>query len=230
MPIFRLNHAVLYVRDLERSVAFYGDVPASRPSCACRGGIVQAPGSTDDHDLGLFQIGAAAGPRRPGGAPWASTTWPGGRHPGRAGAPGGPAGRGPRPGRRLHYGTTKTLYAKDPDGLEFEVAWVVPADLLDTDALAAPSASAPSTWPGRRTATAPTPRAASASRSPPVPATPYRRPATVDGPSVWGYLAPEARCRGLSVGAGVADDAVSQGLDADVVAGVGCRDPLAAAM
>ena len=26
MPIFRLNHAVLYVRDLERSVAFYRDV------------------------------------------------------------------------------------------------------------------------------------------------------------------------------------------------------------
>ena len=35
------------------------------------------------------------------------------------------------------HGTTKSLYAKDPDGLEFEVAWVVPADLLDADALAA---------------------------------------------------------------------------------------------
>ena len=30
MPIFRLNHAVLYVRDLERSVAFYGDVLGCR--------------------------------------------------------------------------------------------------------------------------------------------------------------------------------------------------------
>ena len=29
------------------------------------------------------------------------------------------------------HGTTKSLYAHDPDGLELEVCWVVPADLLD---------------------------------------------------------------------------------------------------
>ena len=34
------------------------------------------------------------------------------------------------------HGTTKSLYAKDPNGLEFEVAWIVPADLLDAAALA----------------------------------------------------------------------------------------------
>jgi catechol-2,3-dioxygenase len=28
------------------------------------------------------------------------------------------------------HGSTKALYAKDPDGLEFEVSWLVPADLL----------------------------------------------------------------------------------------------------
>ena len=28
------------------------------------------------------------------------------------------------------HGTTKALYARDPDGLEFEVSWLVPADLL----------------------------------------------------------------------------------------------------
>ena len=33
------------------------------------------------------------------------------------------------------HSTTKSLYAKDPDGLEFEVAWIVPADLLDDDTL-----------------------------------------------------------------------------------------------
>ena len=32
------------------------------------------------------------------------------------------------------HGTTKSLYAKDPDGLDFEVAWIVPADLLDDEA------------------------------------------------------------------------------------------------
>ncbi len=35
------------------------------------------------------------------------------------------------------HGTTKSLYAKDPDGLEFEVVWIVPASLLDDDAIAA---------------------------------------------------------------------------------------------
>jgi hypothetical protein len=35
------------------------------------------------------------------------------------------------------HGTTKSLYARDPDGIEFEVAWIVPADRLDDEALAA---------------------------------------------------------------------------------------------
>jgi catechol 2,3-dioxygenase-like lactoylglutathione lyase family enzyme len=72
MPIFRLNHAVLYVRDLERSVAFYRDALGFEPVMRMPGAaFVQAPGSTNDHDLGLFQIGSGAGPaeagRRPGG-------------------------------------------------------------------------------------------------------------------------------------------------------------------
>jgi catechol-2,3-dioxygenase len=29
------------------------------------------------------------------------------------------------------HGTTKSLYAKDPDGLEFEVVWLIPADRLE---------------------------------------------------------------------------------------------------
>jgi len=35
------------------------------------------------------------------------------------------------------HGTTKSLYAHDPDGLEFEVVWLVPAHLLDEAAVAA---------------------------------------------------------------------------------------------
>ncbi len=31
------------------------------------------------------------------------------------------------------HGTTKSLYAKDPDGLEFEVVWIIPAHLLTPD-------------------------------------------------------------------------------------------------
>ena len=31
------------------------------------------------------------------------------------------------------HGTTKALYAHDPDGLEFEVSWLVPADLITAE-------------------------------------------------------------------------------------------------
>jgi catechol-2,3-dioxygenase len=31
------------------------------------------------------------------------------------------------------HSTTKALYAKDPDGIEFEVSWLVPADLIDDE-------------------------------------------------------------------------------------------------
>ncbi len=136
MAITRLNHAVLYVRDVARSVAFYRDVLGFRVVNELRGAaFVQAPDSTNDHDLGLFQIGEQAGASEAGRATvglyhlaWEvdtlaeldrlSTIL---------------AENGALVGASDH-GTTKSLYAKDPDGLEFEVAWVVPAALLDDSA------------------------------------------------------------------------------------------------
>jgi catechol-2,3-dioxygenase len=35
------------------------------------------------------------------------------------------------------HSTTKALYGKDPDGIEFEVSWLVPADRIDDEMLAA---------------------------------------------------------------------------------------------
>src|SRR4051794_17960645 len=63
MPVQRLNHAVLYVRDIERSLAFYRDVLGFRVKVEIPGRAVflQAEGSTNDHDLGLFAIGTGAG-------------------------------------------------------------------------------------------------------------------------------------------------------------------------
>jgi catechol-2,3-dioxygenase len=140
MPIFRLNHAVLYVRELERSVAFYRDVLGFETVMTMGGAaaFVQAPGSTNDHDLGLFQIGAAAGPSEAGRRTvglyhlaWEVDTLAElERLAGRLAEAGALVGAS-------DHGTTKSLYAKDPDGLEFEVAWIVPADLLDDQALAA---------------------------------------------------------------------------------------------
>src|SRR5918993_5475241 len=68
MGINRLNHAVLYVRDADRTAAFYEDVLGfSRVTMgggeSIRGAVfLQAPGSTNDHDLGVFSIGSQAGP------------------------------------------------------------------------------------------------------------------------------------------------------------------------
>src|SRR5687768_12693827 len=71
MGIFRLNHAVLYVRDIESSVRFYTEVLGFRrvdmtPDNFAGAAFLQAPGSTNDHDLGLFEIGVAAGPSMAG--------------------------------------------------------------------------------------------------------------------------------------------------------------------
>jgi catechol-2,3-dioxygenase len=139
MPIHRLNHAVLYVRDVERSVAFYREVLGFRQVMAFPGAaFIQAPGSTNDHDLGLFQLGSAAGPSQAGRATvglyhlaWEVDTLAElERLASQLEAAGALVGAS-------DHSTTKSLYAKDPDGLEFEVAWIVPADLLDEETLAA---------------------------------------------------------------------------------------------
>jgi catechol-2,3-dioxygenase len=136
MPIFRLNHAVLYVRDTERSVAFYRDVLGFRAVMAMPGAaFVQAPASTNDHDLGLFEIGANAGPSGAGRTTvglyhlaWEIDTLAEMKQ-----LAASLAENGALAGSSDH-GTTKSLYGKDPDGLEFEIAWIVPADRLDDSA------------------------------------------------------------------------------------------------
>jgi catechol 2,3-dioxygenase-like lactoylglutathione lyase family enzyme len=143
MGIFRLNHAVLYVRDLERSVRFYTDVLGFRavnmtPEGFGGKAFLQAPGSTNDHDLGLFEIGSAAGPSAAGRQTvglyhlaWELDTLDELERTAHALAAAGALGGA------SDHGTTKSLYGRDPDGLEFEIVWVVPAALLDEEALAA---------------------------------------------------------------------------------------------
>jgi catechol-2,3-dioxygenase len=137
MAITRLNHAVLYVRDADRSAAFYADVlgfrrlPADLPGAV----FMQAPGSTNDHDLGLFGVGEQAGASEAGRRTvglyhlaWEVDTLAElerlrsllDEHGALVGA--------------SDHGTTKSLYGRDPDGIEFEVAWIIPAGLLDDDA------------------------------------------------------------------------------------------------
>jgi catechol-2,3-dioxygenase len=137
MPITRMNHAVLYVRDVARSVAFYREVLGFRVVIDMPGqaAFLQAAASNNDHDLGLFQIGAGAADSAAGRGmvglyhvAWEVDTLDELERIGTE-----LAGRGALVGASDH-GATKALYAKDPDGLEFEVSWLVPADLLTPDA------------------------------------------------------------------------------------------------
>src|SRR5487761_1368346 len=140
MPVRRLNHAVLYVRDAEVTASFYERafhferLPMGFPGAV----FMKAPGSTNDHDLGLFSIGpqaesSGAGRQRVGlyHLAWEVDTLADLEETaGRLRAEGALVGAS-------DHGTTKSLYGKDPDGIEFEVAWVVPAALLDELALSA---------------------------------------------------------------------------------------------
>ena len=146
MPIHRLNHAVLYVRDVDRSVAFYRDVLGFRTVMGTpgRAAFLQAPGSTNDHDLGLFAIGAAAGDSLAGRSTVGlyHLAWEVDTLAELERTAGVLADAGALVGASDH-GTTKSLYAKDPDGLEFEVVWIIPADLLDETARASRSQIGP---------------------------------------------------------------------------------------
>jgi catechol-2,3-dioxygenase len=139
MAIKRMNHAVLYVRDAERTFSFYRDVLGFRAVGEVPGAkFLQAPDSTNDHDLALFTIGEQAGDSTAGRSTvglyhiaWEVQT----------------LGDLQEIAVRLtdadaltgatDHGTTKALYAQDPDGLEFEVCWIVPDELQDEEAVAA---------------------------------------------------------------------------------------------
>jgi catechol-2,3-dioxygenase len=139
MSIHRLNHAVLYVRDVASSVAFYRDVLGFEviTELGDQAAFLRADGSTNDHDLGLFAVGTQAQASLAGRGTvglyhlaWEVETLRdletlAGRLS-RAGALAGAS----------DHSTTKSLYGHDPDGLEFEIAWIVPADRLDDETLA----------------------------------------------------------------------------------------------
>src|SRR3954454_17274803 len=142
MGITRLNHAVLYVRDVRRSVDFYSRVLGFRvvsdmaelPGAA----FLQAADSSNDHDLGLFEIGAGAGASLAGRQTvglyhlaWEVDTLAELERLRTA-----LTAANALVGSSAH-GTTKSLYGQDPDGLEFEIAWLIPADLIDDEARAA---------------------------------------------------------------------------------------------
>jgi catechol 2,3-dioxygenase-like lactoylglutathione lyase family enzyme len=70
VPVARLNHAVLYVRDAQAAAEFYKRVFGFEVVSSEFGGqavFMRAAGGDNHHDLGLFSVGANA-PRSPRGS------------------------------------------------------------------------------------------------------------------------------------------------------------------
>jgi catechol-2,3-dioxygenase len=129
IPVTRLNHAVLFVRELDRAVDFYRRAFGFE-EIAREGGMMaflRAPGSSNHHDLGLMAVGPNA-PRPPRGSvglyhlawevPTIDDLASGAETLGELGALTGAS----------DHGATKSLYGHDPDGNEFEVMWMVPRE------------------------------------------------------------------------------------------------------
>jgi catechol-2,3-dioxygenase len=131
MGVRRLNHAVLYVHDVASEVDFYRaalgfEVRLEMPGQAA---FMRAPGSANDHDLGLFQLEHAQPlPAQP--TPRVGLyhlAWEVGTLAELEEIRGRLSERGALVGASDHR-VSKSLYAKDPSGIEFEVMWRVPAE------------------------------------------------------------------------------------------------------
>jgi catechol-2,3-dioxygenase len=126
IPVTRLNHAVLFVSDLDRVVDFYSrafgfEVIFQTPGQAA---FLRARNSTNHHDLGLFASRERT--RAPLGSPGLyHLAWEVPTIDDLAAARATLAEFGALVGESDH-GATKSLYGKDPDGNEFEIMWLVP--------------------------------------------------------------------------------------------------------
>ncbi len=124
----RLNHAVLFVADLERSLRFYTgvfgfEIAAREPRASAA--FLRLPRSGNHHDLGLFGVGAQAPPKRPGGIGLYHLAWQVDTIDELAAAREALLAAGAYSGESSH-GATKSVYGADPDGNEFEVMWMLP--------------------------------------------------------------------------------------------------------
>ena len=121
----RLQHLVLWVANVDRRMRFYCDVVGFEiqrryPNAA----FLKIPGTPDDHNLGLFeQTGVPRPDERV--ARMYHSAWEVEDLTDLARARQRLIDAGALVGSSNH-GVSLSLYAKDPDGLEFEIFWTVP--------------------------------------------------------------------------------------------------------
>jgi catechol-2,3-dioxygenase len=133
LGIRRLNHAVLYVSDVDRSVEFYTEVLGFRvihraPVMA----FLRAAESNNDHDLGLFQAQAPAERTAGPSVGLYHLAWSVNTLAELAEFERQLRAAGALVGASDHV-VSKSLYGKDPDGIEFEVSWFVPRDRVTAE-------------------------------------------------------------------------------------------------
>jgi len=129
--IKRLNHAVLYVRDAQRTARFYQDVLGFVVAAQMGEQAVflsTSAATENNHDLGLFGIGANAPvPTQGRQVGLYHLAWEVETLPELARARDALVAAEALVGVNDH-GASLSLYAKDPDGNEFEVFWPVPRE------------------------------------------------------------------------------------------------------
>jgi catechol-2,3-dioxygenase len=135
MPVQRLNHAVLYVASVAKSVEFYTAVLGMTVAHEFRGAaFLRCANSANDHDLGLFEIGGHSPGPGQGRRGLYHLAWQVDTINDLATIGQALSVRGAMAGSSDH-GASKSLYAVDPDGVEIEIMWAVPRNEWPTDGI-----------------------------------------------------------------------------------------------
>ena len=135
IPVARLNHAVLFVRDAKRAASFYTSVFGFEVVGEEFGGqavFLRSPLEGNHHDLGLFSVGPEAHNAPRGSVGLYHLAWEVPTIEDLAGARDALAAAGALGGASDH-GVSKSLYGRDPDGNEIEIMWRVPRDQWGED-------------------------------------------------------------------------------------------------
>ena len=146
MAVRRLNHAVLYVNGLDREVEFYTrtlgfEVRMQIPGQAA---FLRSQDSVNDHDLGLFEVGTGHASGRPEVGLY-HLAWEVGTLAELVETRQKLVDAGALVGESDHR-LSKSLYAKDPSGIEFEVLWRVPVEDWDSELAQGDAYTVPLDW------------------------------------------------------------------------------------
>jgi catechol-2,3-dioxygenase len=109
-----------------------------------RAAFLRSPGSANDHDLGLFDVGAGQASGRPEVGLY-HLAWEVGTLAELAEVRARLLEAGALVGESDHR-VSKSLYAKDPSGIEFEVLWRVPVDDWDAELAGGGAMTIPLDW------------------------------------------------------------------------------------